>query len=77
MKGLEEDDNTPVPEELMGADYSSPWHEDFVANKQEIRENLHMLHPSMQIVLNSCQNTLGTMLVVDCSTYRCVRISRS
>ena len=51
-------------------DYSSPWHDDFVANKEEIRANLHILHPSMQTVLQMCQGTLGDMLLVDCSTFR-------
>jgi len=55
---------------LYGADFSSPWHESFVANKEEIRNNLHILHPSMQTVLNMCQQTLGCLLLVDCSEYR-------
>ena len=70
VRGLEDDDAGPPPEEPSGLDYSSPWHEEFVANKDNIRNNLHILHPSMQVVLRMCQATLGTMLVVDCSTYR-------
>ena len=70
VRGLEDDDVGPPPEEQTGLDYSRPWHEDYVSNKEEIRANLHTLHPSMQTVLNMCQNTLGGMLVVDCSSYR-------
>ena len=29
-----------------------------------------MLHPSMQLVLRMCHDTLGPMLLVDCSGYR-------
>ena len=70
VSGLEGDDMGAPPEEEEGLDYSSEWHEDYVQHKEEIRANLHMLHPSMQVVLNMCQSTLGGMLVVDCSAYR-------
>ena len=74
VQGLEDDDTKPPPDEPVGQDYSSPWHEDFVAHKEEIRNNLHILHPSMQKILEMCQEQLGTMVLVDCSSYRCVRI---
>lgn len=70
VNGLEDDDTEPPGEEPVNLDYSSPWHDDFVANKEEIRSNLHILHPSMQTVLHMCQNTLGNMLLIDCSMYR-------
>ena len=41
-----------------------------MAAKEVIRDNLHMLHPSMQLVLNMCQMTLGNMILVDCSKFR-------
>ena len=63
---------TTQADEPAGLDYSSPWHEDFVVNRHEIRHNLHILHPSMQTVLQMCQATLGDMLLVDCSGYRSV-----
>jgi dynein heavy chain len=70
VSGLDDDDAGPPPEEPEGVDYSSPWHNEFVENKENIRSNLHILHPSMQLVLKICQETLGQMLVVDCSPYR-------
>ena len=42
-----------------------------MAARESIRENLHMLHPSMQIVLDMCQTTLGNMILTDLSKYRC------
>lgn len=70
VSGLEDDDAGPPPEEEAGLDYSSPWHETFLANRHEIGINLHTLHPSMQTVLKMCQATLGEMLMVDCSGFR-------
>ncbi|ELU12017.1 hypothetical protein CAPTEDRAFT_196412 [Capitella teleta] len=70
VQGLEEDDTGGVPEEPTGLDYSSPWHEDFLNCRQEISVNLHILHPSMQTVLQMCQATLGPMLIVDCAGFR-------
>ena len=70
VRGLEDDDVGPAPEEPEGVDYSSPWHDDYVHNKEEIRANLHTLHPSMQTVLQMCEATLGHMLLSDCSEYR-------
>ena len=70
VRGLEDDEVGPAPEEEQGVDYSSPWHETYVHNKEEIRANLHTLHPSMQTVLVMCESTLGHMLLVDCSEYR-------
>ena len=70
VQGLEDDDTKPTPEEPVGQDYSSPWHDNFVSNKEEIRANLHILHPSMQKILAMCQSLLGSMILVDCSSYR-------
>jgi len=53
-----------------GLDYSKPWHNAFLAARDFIAENLHILHPSMQVVLNMCQTTLGNMILVDCSKFR-------
>lgn len=53
-----------------GLDFSRPWHETFLENREFIRENLHLLHPSHQTILNMCQTTLGSMILVDCSEYR-------
>jgi len=70
VRGLEDDNTGPPPEEPEGVDYSSPWHDVYVKNRVDILQNLHILHPSMQVVLQMCQETLGNMLLVDCSYYR-------
>ncbi|XP_052780138.1 dynein axonemal heavy chain 12-like isoform X1 [Mya arenaria] len=70
VKGLDGEVAGPPPEEPTGLDYSKPWHDDFMAARENIRENLHMLHPSKQTVLNMCQTTLGNMILVDCSKFR-------
>ncbi|XP_052285538.1 dynein axonemal heavy chain 12-like isoform X2 [Dreissena polymorpha] len=70
VKGLDGEVAGPPPEEPTGLDFSKPWHNDFMEAREKIRENLHMLHPSMQIVLNMCQTTLGNMILVDCSKFR-------
>lgn len=70
VKGLEDDDWTAPPEEAAGLDYSQPWHDDYVASKELIKYNLHMLHPSMQQTLGICQVALNEILVVDCTQYR-------
>ena len=70
VSGLDGDDTGPPPEEPEGVDYSSEWHDVYVHNKEDIRTNLHILHPSMQLVLQMCQETVGCTLLVDCSNYR-------
>ncbi|CAH1783738.1 unnamed protein product, partial [Owenia fusiformis] len=70
VSGLEDDDNVHPEEEPSGLDYSSPWHEEFVLNKEEIRANLHILHPSMQTVLNMCQTQIGVLTLFNCSAIR-------
>ena len=71
VSGLDDDDNEVVADEPTGIDYSSPWHESYVTHREEIKQNLHILHPSMQTVLRMCQETLGKMLC-DCSHFRYV-----
>ena len=55
---------------FRGLDFSRPWHDAYVSHREGIREHLHLLHPSMQTVLNMCQSTLGNLILVDVSTYR-------
>ena len=70
VSGLDNDDNDLIADEPTGIDYSSPWHESYVTHREEIKQNLHILHPSMQTVLRMCQETLGKMLLCDCSHFR-------
>ena len=70
VNGLDDDDNAPPAEEPLGLDYSSTWHDSYVENRENVRKNLHILHPSMQTVLRMCQTSLGNLLLVDCSGFR-------
>lgn len=72
VKGLEDDDLSAPAEEPTGLDYSQPWHDDYVANKRQIKRSLHILHPSMPATLKVCQEVLRDILVVDCSSFRLV-----
>ena len=70
VQGLEDDDNSVQPDDAEGLDYSSPWHDTYLNNREEIRQNLHTLHPSMQVILQMCQDILGKQLLIDASQYR-------
>lgn len=70
VKGLEDDDNTGSTHEPIGLDFSSPWHSSFVANRSLIENNLHMLHPSMQMLLQMGQAAFGNLLLLNCYHYR-------
>ena len=70
VQGLDEDENTLLAEDLTGLDYSSPWHEDYINNREEMRVNLHILHPSMQVILQLCHSIIGKQLLIDASQYR-------
>ncbi|XP_020624937.1 dynein heavy chain 12, axonemal-like [Orbicella faveolata] len=69
VKGVEEDED--LPDEIIGVDYSSPWRESFNASRETVRQNLHILHPSMQTILGICQSkNYSTMLITDQSNLR-------
>ena len=56
---------------FSGIDYSSPWRDNFNASRESIRQNLHILHPSMQTILGICQSkNYSTMLITDQSNLR-------
>jgi dynein heavy chain len=65
------DDDEDLPEEPEGLDFSSPWRETYNAAREQIRKNLHILHPSHQSILSICQNDYySKLLLVDCSETR-------
>ncbi|CAK8689424.1 unnamed protein product [Clavelina lepadiformis] len=65
VKGLDKEEAGPPPCEPVGIDYSSPWHDQFIKNRKEIEDNLWIVHSSMQVVLQMCQNNLQNLLMVD------------
>ena len=69
VSGVEEDED--LPEEPKGLDFSSPWRASFLAAREEIKRNLHILHPSQQSILSICQSDhYANLLLVDLSNVR-------
>ncbi|XP_015752501.1 PREDICTED: dynein heavy chain 12, axonemal-like [Acropora digitifera] len=69
VKGVEEDED--LPDDVVGIDYSSPWRQSFNASREAIRQNLHVLHPSMQTILGICQSkNYSTLLITDQTNLR-------
>uniref|UniRef100_A0A4W3H1L8 Dynein axonemal heavy chain 12 n=1 Tax=Callorhinchus milii TaxID=7868 RepID=A0A4W3H1L8_CALMI len=65
VKGLEYEDSAPLPEEPLGLDFSKPWHESVVKAKEEIKRNLHIIHPAMQTILNLGYMNFNNLLLMD------------
>ncbi|XP_045065490.1 dynein axonemal heavy chain 12 [Coregonus clupeaformis] len=51
-------------------DFSRPWHDSFVRSRKEIKENLHILHPVMRIILDIGYGTFSHLLLVDLTDCR-------
>ncbi|XP_029642789.1 dynein heavy chain 12, axonemal-like isoform X2 [Octopus sinensis] len=71
VSGLSEEDNAgPPPREPLGLNYSKEWHKRFKIHRKAIQQNLHLLHPLTQILLNVCQTTLSHMTLLNLSGLR-------
>ncbi|TSM04870.1 Dynein heavy chain 7, axonemal [Bagarius yarrelli] len=57
----------PAPKIL---DFSSPWRNNFIRNRKKIEDNLHILHPIMQVILDTCNMTFSQLLLVNISDCR-------
>jgi len=69
VKGVEEDED--LPDDEIGLDFSSPWRDSFLAAREQMFHNLHMLHPSHQTILKICHNKVySKLLLVDLSDIR-------
>ncbi|KAJ6668326.1 hypothetical protein lerEdw1_015703 [Lerista edwardsae] len=68
--GLGYEKEEPLPVEPTGLDYSSPWHQSFVEARKQISANLHILHPTLRILLEIGYRTFSKLLVVDISGFR-------
>ena len=56
-----------------GLDFSSEWRDRFLAAREMMRRNLHILHPSHQTILKICHNKVySKLLLVDLSEIRYV-----
>ncbi|MEE6501786.1 hypothetical protein FKM82_004321 [Ascaphus truei] len=70
VRGLAAEESAPLPESPLGLDFSKPWHQSFVKARNEIRGNLHILHPAPNTMLDLGYVTFSKLLIVDLSGYR-------
>ncbi|KAK3519072.1 hypothetical protein QTP70_016355, partial [Hemibagrus guttatus] len=64
------DDPVQEPPASRTLDFSRPWHKNFIRNQKKIKENLHILHPVMPVLLDTCYMTFSQLLLVDISDCR-------
>ncbi|RXM97062.1 Dynein heavy chain 12, axonemal [Acipenser ruthenus] len=63
-------DITAPPPEVVGLNFSTPWHDSFIKNRKEIGVNLHILHPAMRTMLDMGYATFCDLLLIDLSDIR-------
>ncbi|XP_056131285.1 dynein axonemal heavy chain 12 [Lampris incognitus] len=68
MKGTVVENPKVIPPRVL--DFSRPWHNSFIRSRKEINNNLHILHPVMQAVLDIGCITFSPLLLVDLSGCR-------
>ncbi|ERE87478.1 dynein heavy chain 12, axonemal-like protein [Cricetulus griseus] len=65
-----EDEGGPLPESPVGLDYSNPWHSNFVQARSQILSNLHIVHPTMKVLLELGYTTFADMILLDLTGIR-------
>ncbi|NXK21342.1 DYH12 protein, partial [Arenaria interpres] len=70
VKGLEYEEEAPLPLSPLGLDFSRPWHNSFIQARNQILSKLHILHPTMKTLLDFGCTALATFLIVDFSSFR-------
>nr|XP_044991758.1 dynein axonemal heavy chain 12 [Jaculus jaculus] len=65
-----EDEGGPLPEPPVGLDYSKPWHASYVQARNQIAANLHIVHPSMKILLEFGYTTFANTTLLDLTGIR-------
>ncbi|XP_034354027.1 dynein axonemal heavy chain 12 isoform X4 [Arvicanthis niloticus] len=65
-----EDEGGPLPESPEGLDYSNPWHSNFVQARSQILANLHIVHPTMKILLELGYTTFAKTILLDLTGIR-------
>ncbi|XP_039204062.1 dynein heavy chain 12, axonemal isoform X2 [Crotalus tigris] len=70
VKLLEYEKEGPLPVEPEGLDFSRPWHKSFIQARKQIFENLHILHPTLRILLEIGYRMFSKLLIVDVSGFR-------
>ncbi|XP_010136445.1 PREDICTED: dynein heavy chain 12, axonemal-like, partial [Buceros rhinoceros silvestris] len=70
VKGLEDEEEAPLPSLPVGLDFSRPWHKSFIKAKNQIVSNLHVVHPTVKALLDFGYAAFSNFLVVDLSSLR-------
>ncbi|KAM8995091.1 LOW QUALITY PROTEIN: dynein axonemal heavy chain 12 [Ara ararauna] len=70
IKGLEDEEEVPLPSLPIGLDFSSPWHKSFTQAKSKILSKLHILHPTMISLLDFGYTAFFDFLLMDFSSLR-------
>nr|Q3V0Q1.2 RecName: Full=Dynein axonemal heavy chain 12; AltName: Full=Axonemal beta dynein heavy chain 12; AltName: Full=Axonemal dynein heavy chain 12-like protein; AltName: Full=Axonemal dynein heavy chain 7-like protein; AltName: Full=Ciliary dynein heavy chain 12 [Mus musculus] len=65
-----EDEGGPLPESPEGLDYSNPWHSNFVQARSQILANLHIVHPTMKMLLELGYTAFAKIILLDLTGIR-------
>uniref|UniRef100_A0A8C6W3B9 Dynein heavy chain 12, axonemal n=1 Tax=Nannospalax galili TaxID=1026970 RepID=A0A8C6W3B9_NANGA len=65
-----EDEGEPLPESPVGLDYSNPWHSSYVQARNQILSNLHIVHPTMKILLEIGYTAFADTILLDLTGIR-------
>ncbi|XP_021037000.1 dynein heavy chain 12, axonemal [Mus caroli] len=65
-----EDEGGPLPESPEGLDYSNPWHSNFVQARSQILANLHVVHPTMKMLLELGYTAFAKIILLDLTGIR-------
>uniref|UniRef100_A0A8C5VFT1 Dynein axonemal heavy chain 12 n=1 Tax=Microcebus murinus TaxID=30608 RepID=A0A8C5VFT1_MICMU len=65
-----EDEGGPLPESPVGLDYSNPWHSSYVQARNQILSNLHIVHPTMKVLLDLGYTTFAKTVLLDLTGIR-------
>uniref|UniRef100_A0A3Q1LZ19 Dynein axonemal heavy chain 12 n=1 Tax=Bos taurus TaxID=9913 RepID=A0A3Q1LZ19_BOVIN len=65
-----EDEGGPIPESPVGLDYSKPWHSNYLQTRNQILANLHIVHPSMKMLLDLGYTTFANTVLLDLTGIR-------
>uniref|UniRef100_A0A2K5Z8V3 Dynein axonemal heavy chain 12 n=1 Tax=Mandrillus leucophaeus TaxID=9568 RepID=A0A2K5Z8V3_MANLE len=60
-----EDEEGPLPESPVGLDHSNPWRSSYVQARNQIFSNLHIVHPTMKMLLDLGYTTFANTVLLD------------
>uniref|UniRef100_A0A8C3KWS1 Dynein axonemal heavy chain 12 n=1 Tax=Calidris pygmaea TaxID=425635 RepID=A0A8C3KWS1_9CHAR len=69
VKGLEYEEEAPLPLSPLGLDFSRPWHNSFIQARNQILSKLHILHPTMKTLLDFGCTALSTFLILPVTSF--------